>query len=485
MSLERNIDLINDLVARPAETSWVEFKHNNADPKMIGVRCSALSNAARIDDQNCAYMLWGVNDETHNIVGTTFDPDAEKVGGQELQLWLAQRLQPSIAFKFTTVDHPQGRVVILELPAATSAPVAFDNIPYIRIGSTTPKLTKYPERYQQLIEAMRPYTWEHDVAKQYASGDEVLELLDYSQYFRLTDQPLPDNRAGIFERLKADQIIVKDVGDRWNITNLGAILFAADLNQFDPSLARKAVRFIAYDGRNRAAIVTHRQDGKLGYANGFKGLVGYINGLLPRNEHIGEALREAQPLFPELAIRELIANALIHQDMTIRGAGPQIELFEDRIEITNPGKPLVQIDRMIDLPPRSRNETLAALMRRMGFCEEQGSGLDKVIFEVELYQMPPPLFRDENASVQVVLYGPRTFANMTPDERIRACYHHAILKFISGERMKNSSLCKRFGIDREKNAAQASIVLSGASKAGLIKAADPEHPRAGYVPIWA
>jgi len=139
---------------------------------------------------------------------------------------------------------------------------------------------------------------------------------------------------------------------------------------------------------------------------------------------------------------------------------------------------------MIDLPPRSRNETLAALMRRMGFCEEQGSGLDKVIVQVELYQMPPPLFRDENTSVQVVLYGPRTFANMTPDERIRACYQHAILKLLSGERMKNSSLCGRFGIDL-KNAAQASSVIKSALDAGLIKAADPEHPRAGYVPFWA
>lgn len=213
-------------------------------------------------------------------------------------------------------------------------------------------------------------------------------------------------------------------------------------------------------------------------------MIEYINGLLPRNEHIGKALRETRPLFPELAIRELIANALIHQDMTIRGDGPKIELFEDRIEITNPGKPLIQIDRMIDLPPRSRNEALATLMRRMGICEEQGSGLDKVIFQVELFQMPPPLFRDENDAVQVVLYGPRTFANMTPDERIRACYHHAILKFISGERMRNSSLCERFGID-QKNAAMASNVIKSAQEAKLIKPADPEHPRAGYVPVWA
>jgi ATP-dependent DNA helicase RecG len=484
MNIERDIDLVHDLIARPAETSWVEFKKDNVDPKMIGVRCAALANAARVDGKDCAYMLWGIDDTSHNIVGTAFDPDTAKVGNQPLQMWLAQCLTPSIAFTFRLVQCPKGRVVLLEIPAATSAPVAFDGVPYIRIGSATPKLTDYPERYRQLIAAMQPYTWEHGVARQYVSGDDVLKLLDYAQYFRLTDQPLPDNRNGIFERLEAERLIREDVGGKWSITNLGAILFATDLSRFDQALARKAVRFIAYDGTNRAATVTHRHEGQLGYAGGFERLVNYINGLLPRNEQIGMALREAHPLFPELAIRELVANALIHQDMTVRGAGPQIELFKDRIEITNPGRPLVRVERMIDLPPRSRNEALASLMRRMKMCEEQGSGLDKVIAVVEIFQLPPPLFREEEASMQVVLYGPRTFANMSVEERIRACYHHAILKFLSGDRMKNASLCERFGIE-SRNAAQASNIIKRALDADLIKAADPEHPRAGYVPIWA
>jgi len=484
MSSSRDVDIINDLCAQPAEATWLEFKRGNTAPEAIGKYCSALSNAARIDDRDSAYVLWGVEDGTHKVVGTRFAPDSEKAHGQELQLWLAQCLQPSISFSFRSVDHPDGRVVILEIPAATIAPVAFNNIQYIRIGNATPKLTDYPQRYQQLMECMRPYIWEHGIARQYASGDEVLELLDYSQYFRLISQPLPDNRTGIFERLQADNIITRDVGDKWNITNLGAILFAVDLDAFDSSLARKSVRFIAYGGKNRAASVTHRLDGKKGYAVGFVGLLGFINDFLPKNEHIGEALRESHLLFPELAIRELVANALIHQDMTISGAGPQIEVFEDRIEITNPGHPLVKTDRMIDLPPRSRNEALASLMRRMGICEEQGSGLDKVIMEVELYQLPPPLFREEEASMQVILYGPRTFARMTPDERVRACYHHAILKFLSGERMKNASLCGRFGIE-QRNAAQASAVIRKAVDMGYIRVADPEHPRAGYIPVWA
>lgn len=484
MNESRDIALINDLCAQPAETPWLEFKGNNTDPEAIGKRCSALSNSARIEGRDYAYMLWGIEDGSHAIIGTTFNPDAQKVSGQVMQLWLANCLQPSIPFSFSVVNHPRGRVVLLEIPAATGAPVAFNNIAYIRIGSATPKLTDYPQRYQQLIERMQPYRWEQGVARQYASGDDVLALLDYSQYFRLTKQPLPDNRAGIFDRLEADRLIVRDVGDRWNVTNLGAILFATRLGDFEASLARKGVRFVAYNGNNRAASVTHRHDGQKGYAAGFEGLVSYLNDLLPKNEHIGIALREAHPLFPELAIRELVANALIHQDMTVTGAGPQIELFNDRIEITNPGYPLVKPERMIDLPPRSRNEALASLMRRMAMCEEQGSGLDKVITLVEVFQLPPPLFRAEGNSTQVVLYGPRTFAEMTPEERVRACYFHSVLKFLSGDKMKNATLCARLGID-PKNASQATGVINKTLSAGLIRIADPDHPRAGYVPHWA
>ena len=284
--------------------------------------------------------------------------------------------------------------------------------------------------------------------------------------------------------IQADRLIQPDVGGHWNITNLGAILFAKRLSDFGPSVARKAVRFVAYGGAGRADTVTHRQDGQRGYAAGFQGLVDYIDGLLPRNEHIGSAFREERPLYPAIAIRELIANALIHQDMTITGAGPLIELFSDRMEITNPGAPLVSPDRFLDSPPRSRNEALASLMRRMRLCEEQGTGIDKVLTAVELHQLPPPDFRMEGEAVRVVFFAPRRFAEMTPEERVRACYQHAALKYESGQRMTNASLRDRLGID-PRNASQASVIIRQALDAGLIRPADPEHPRAGYVPFWA
>jgi predicted HTH transcriptional regulator len=482
--MQRDVVLVDELLSGSSEKACVEFKHNNETPDMIGKLCSALSNAARIEEKDFAYVVWGVEDDTQKIIGTTFNPDAKTKGNEGFFMWLSKMLSPRITFAFREVKHPKGNLVLLEIPATHTTPVEFDKTAYIRIGSATPRLSDFPEHYQKLISSLRAYNWEKAIAKSFVTEDEVVKLIDYPAYFKLTKQNLPANKKGILERLSADSLIKKDVGGHWNITNLGAILFAENLDDFDTSLSRKGIRFVAYNGDNRAATVKQRIDGKKGYAKAFSGVVSYINNLLPVNELIGSTQRKPQLLFPEIAIRETIANALIHQDMTISGTGPLVELFDTRIEVTNPGKSLVQTDRMIDLPPRSRNEALASLMRRMEMCEEQGTGLDKVVISIEVNQLPPPKFQEMDNAMRVILFAPRSFADMTVSERTRACYQHSIIKYLDGDKMKNATLCERFGIDK-KNAAQASAVIKKALENKLIKAADPEHPRGGYEPIWA
>lgn len=485
LTADRQCRLIDELRALPAETPWVEFKENNDSAPVIGKLISALGNSARLADKAAAYVVWGLRDGDHAPVGTSFDPASQIEQRQPLEFWLSQRLSPAPDIRFDAVAYQGHRLVLLTIPAAITAPIEFERTAFIRIGSATPRLADHPERQRTLWGRLQSHAWEADLAAEYLTGDEVLERLDYASYFTLTGQPLPDNRQAIFARLVADRLVARDVGGRWNVTNLGAILFARRLGDFSPSLERKAVRFVAYDGPGRADRVTHRQDGQRGYAVGMQGLVDFIDGLLPRNEHIGAAFREERPLYPATAIRELIANALIHQDMTIRGSGPLVELFSDRMEILNPGAPLVSPDRFLDAPPRSRNEAVAALMRRMRLCEEQGTGIDKVLTAVERHQLPPPDFRMEGeAAVRVVFFAPRSFTDMTREERVRACYQHAGLMYEAGSRMTNTTLRQRLDIDA-RNASQASVIIRQALEAGLIRAADPDHPRAGYVPAWA
>jgi predicted HTH transcriptional regulator len=273
-------------------------------------------------------------------------------------------------------------------------------------------------------------------------------------------------------------------GTGWRVTNLGAILHGRKLAEF-PSLSRKALRVIRYSGTDRMTA-TQEQVGGKGYASGFEGLVEYVNAFFPANEAIGTALRTSSPLYPPLAIRELIANALIHQDFAITGAGPIVEVFDDRVEISNPGAPLVDPDRLVDSAPRSRNEALASLMRRMGVCEERGSGWDKVAGQVELFQLPAPEVLTTADTTRVTLLSPRPLTEMTPDERAQAVYLHACLNQVSRRHTTNSSVRQRFGIE-ERNKATASRLLKDAVVRELIvpydKDSSPRHMR--YVPFWA
>ena len=127
-------------------------------------------------------------------------------------------------------------------------------------------------------------------------------------------------------------------------------------------------------------------------------------------------------MYPEIAIKETIANSLVHQDFNITGAGPMVEIYSDRIEITNPGKPLVKTDRFIDNPPKSRNEQLASFLRRIGVCEERGSGFDKIVYSTELYQLPASKIEVYDESTKVTLFAHKAYEDMSKEDKIRACY---------------------------------------------------------------
>ncbi len=479
-----DIALVESLL-RNREGHCIEFKRAYGDPSGIGKYISALANASALHSYEKAYLVWGIDDATRTVVGTDFDPASETYQQEPLEFWLARRLEPSIIFTFRVVDHPDGRVVLLEIPSPVTSPVEFNRTAYIRIGSATPRLADYPEYQRRIWVNVQSLTWERLLALEGATGDDVLRMLDYPRYFDLTGQSLPDNRAGVFDRLEQEGLI-RAVGDgTWSITNLAAILFAKVLGEFGNGIARKAIRLTVYDGPGGYSPVTKRYEINQGYASGLEAVRSALESLLPTNEQIGAVTRTTHPIYPGIAIRELIANALIHQDFTVTGAGPSIRLFSNRMEIENPGEPLIELNRFIDHPPRSRNEILAALMRRMNLCEEEGSGIDKALDAIELHQLPPPDFQryEEPSATRVCLFAPLSFVDMTSGDRIRACYQHACLRWLARDPMRNASLRDRFGLD-ESYRPQMSRIIRDTQNAGLIVSADPDHPRAGYKPFW-
>ncbi|MCK5241332.1 putative DNA binding domain-containing protein [bacterium] len=475
---------IDEMRRMPGETEWFEFKVSNFKPQQIGEYISALANSACLNSKSKGYLIFGIEDQTHKAVGTEFQPKKEKMGNEELENWLIHSLDPQVHFSIIEHIYQEIRLVIFEINATQNRPVSFKGQEYIRVGSYKKKLSDHPEKEQMLWQKMLSQSFEEGIAKHNVTSDEVIELIDYPKYFRLMNIPLPENKTAILEKLSEERI-TKRLGDLYDITNLGAVLFAVDLSSF-LSIARKAVRVIVYKGKNRLQTIKE-QIGSKGYATGFERLVDYINDKLPANEILGKALRKEVKMYPEVAIRELVANALIHQDFSISGTSPMVEIFDDRIEISNAGNPLIDPLRFIDHPPRSRNEQLASFMRRINICEERGSGIDKVVASTEVYQLPAPEFIEGDDYVKAILYSAKSFKQMNKPEKIRACYQHCCLKYVTNEVMTNQSLRKRFNVS-EKNYSPVSKVISDTIENQLIKESDPDNKSkkyAKYIPIWA
>lgn len=476
-------NVLTDIQSSPDECEWVEIKQNNWKPELIGEYISALSNGAAYMGQSRAYLVFGLDDKTHNIVGTDFDYRKEKIGNQEIENWIATQLSPRIDFNVHELNTEKGKVVIFIIDSAGNTPVKFKGISYIRVGSYKKLLSDHPERERKIWQNTYHACFESKIAKSGVNDDDVLQLLDYPVVFKLLNIPLPENRKGILDKLIEEQLIIKRPSC-YDITNMGAILFATKLDDFI-ALKRKSIRLIFYKGNNRINAI-REINGEKGYAIEFERYVDYITDNLPVNEEIGKALRKDIPMYPSLAIREFIANALIHQDFYIGGSSPMIEVFSDRLEITNPGKPLIDILRFIDHAPLSRNEKLASIMRRMKFCEERGSGIDRALDQCELYQLPAPEFIKDELFTKVIMYAPKTMRQMNNEDKIRACYQHCCLQFVSGEKMTNESFRGRLGIEA-KNYSTASRIIADTIEARLVKPYSDNQSKkyAQYIPIWA
>lgn len=462
---------IDALLSIRSEDEHLEFKaaENRWDFEELVEYCVALAN------EGGGRMILGVSDRVpRRVVGTkAFDVPERTIAG------IHDRLQLKVSFD--EVEHPGGRVLVFHVPSRPRGqPIHYNGRYLMRAGEELVPMS--PDQLRRIIAEGEP-DWAIMPAITQSDADKIVQLLDTQSYFDLLHLPYPATREAVLERFSSERLIVRD-GSLWTITNLGAILFAKRLEQFD-KLARKAPRVIVYEGRNKLKTRSDKTGNK-GYAVGFQGLVEFINGLVASNEIIEQALRREVKMFPEIAVRELVANALIHQDFSESGASVMIELYEDRMEISNPGIPYISPDRFID-EYQSRNERLADLMRRLGICEEKGSGVDKVIQAAEAFQLPAPDFRVGERRTSAVLFAHQDLEDMDRNDRIRACYQHCCLRYVMNERMTNQSLRERFKLPESK-AATVSQIISATIDAGKIKLGDPTQTSTryrSYVPFWA
>ena len=355
---------------------------------------------------------------------------------------------------------------------------------YIRSGGQTRKMSK--QEIANAVLSAKQFRYEELEALPCKESD-ILRLLDHEKFFQLLNAPSENSEEAIMERLINEKLLYRHNGN-FSITNLGAIVAARNMSFFSGK-ERFSVRVIKYRGVSKIEAETEREFSQ-GYGVGFQELVHYILNQLPTSEVIKDALRKNVPLYPAITIRELVANALIHRDFSMVGMNPMVEIFSDRMEISNPGVllPSVKIERLIDATPESRNELFAALMRRMGICEERGSGIDKALFAVEVFGLPPVKFLNGPNSFKAILYSPKSFKQMSQEERLDACLQHCCIRYyVASDPMTNASFRKRLGL-KDSQYTRAWKVIDSAIERKWIKPRDlnsKSRKYASYVPYWA
>lgn len=363
-------------------------------------------------------------------------------------------------------------------------PPRIPRVDYIRVGSYTKKIIEFPSLQTQLWDKLRHEQFEEIFTMVDLQINDVVKYLKCDTYFDILNLPIPTSMDGYKHYLLEEGIIVKQDNGLFAITNLGAILFARKLSDF-PRLGRKAIRIVQYEGNNRLTILKEDTTNE-GYAISFENAAKLVNNLLPAKEDINSVRRKSINMFPLPAIREAIANSLIHQDFFLMGAGPVVEIFENRVEVTNPGTPLVDIMRIIDNPPKSRNEKLASLMRRLNMCEELGRGWDRMVISCELQQLPAQRIQIYQESTKVSLFSHLDFTNIPVEDKLWSTYLHACIKFTEGKALTNTSLRERFGV-ADTSAGSISRLIKEVVNRKLIRPVDPNTaPRyMRYIPVWA
>lgn len=473
--------LEESLAPVPHESNEIDWKVSLSERKdRLAEHLMAFAN-----HPNGGCLVFGVGDADAHL--EAIDQKAAAGIANTLANLGRDAVEPPLAIDHAVVEFRGVPILLVRIPEQTNKPVhrrgkSIEET-WMRSGGTTRKASRH-EVGALMLHSSAP-RWEELRASSLLTIEAVVEMLDLDTVAKLLQRPMPNDMDGLAHWLVDEGILVLD-GRGYYITNFGAMAAARKLEQF-PSLERKRIRVIRYRGTNKVETIDELA-GQRGYAVGFEGLIAYLRRILPHSEVIQQSLRAEVSVYPEIALRELIANALIHQDFSITGAGPMVEVFDDRIEFTNPGSllPGKRPDRLIGTTPESRNESLASAFRRYRICEERGTGFQKVVQSVELFGLPPIVFTPMEKAFRVTLYAPRKFAEMGQAERIEACYQHAVLQYLSSQTLTNTTLRERFKLhDKQRN--QITNLIGDAVAAGRIKRKDEGSGKkfAEYLPYWA
>ena len=476
---EKAIAILKDsLHPVPTELNELDWKSGLSDKtERLAQHISAFANM-----KGGGILVYGVKND-----GCCFDLNKDEIDKivQTLGNIAHNNLIYAVPIEHAVMDFEGHHLLFVFIPEQHDKPVYLRGkdiySSYHRSAGQTVKMSR--NQVKALIALSQGITFEEHDAMNNLTSEKVLELLNYKSLYRLLDKDIPRSTEAILERLSNYKLCKSEQG-RWTITNMGAILFANKLSDF-PNMTGREVIVRKYVGTNNRQQI-FEQHGVYGYANGFEGLVDFIMKQTYKEEQI-DIRREGIPTYPRVAIREFMANALVHQDFGITGMPVTVEIFSNRLTITNPGAPLNDINRLIDLPPQSRNEQLAQMMFTLGICERRGSGIDRAVAAVEEMFLPAVKFTKSEQHTRVFLFPQKNIKDMSRDEKIATCYQHACLMYEDGKDINNQSVRERFELGKNDSSV-ASRIISDTVEKGLIKPANSDTTSKKYmtyVPYYA
>lgn len=370
--------VVQSLIQYNAEEEWFEFKENWFEHHAIGEYISAISNAAALRGKESGYFIWGVNNETHEIVGTTvnYQKDYNK---EPFQHYLARLLTPDLYFSFNEIEVQGKRVVVLDIPAAKTVPTSFDGIRYIRIGSSKEKINKYPEREAQLFNVL-------------TNGLPTIETVE-SEYQDLTFVRLFTYYAGRGITL-GQETFEKNLGLR---TKDGKYNMMAQLLSDD---CHMPIRISIFRGETKAApLFSVREFGNTCILLALDKILEYsdVINLIQTDERNRIMERKEVSLFNADAYREAVINAFVHNKW-IDANAPMITVFSNRIEILSRGTlaPEQTIEGFFLGESIPVNRKLSDLFLQLHISERSGRGVPKI---TEMYGRDAFEFRENSIVV--------------------------------------------------------------------------------------
>jgi len=322
--------LIERLRTEPEETEWLEFKANRYEPQELGEYLSALANSACLHGNPKGYLVFGVENAKHCIVGTDLDPERAKAkGNQPLLLWLAVGLQPNVGFEHFITTMAGKRVVLFAVNPAFDRPVKFYGDASIRVGSSKTSLAKHPEK-ERAIWARRE-DWTAQVCERANLSDLDPAAVEKARHeFKAK---FPAKTADLDAWDDATFLNKAKITIRGQITHAALILLGRDESSslLSPAVAR--LSWILKDAANREQDYKHFGPPAIFWADQ---LAGKVRNLTVRALPSGTLFPVELLQYDSWVLREALHNCIAHQDYGVNARINAVE-FPDRLLFTNQG----------------------------------------------------------------------------------------------------------------------------------------------------